>query len=109
MGWVIGKRKENKLSKTEADLFNRFAKAILFLSSNPKHPGLKTHEIAPLSEKYGFNIWQSYLEQGVTARRFYWAYGPNKAEITILGIEPHPENKKNGSYKRIKLSSIPKK
>jgi hypothetical protein len=103
---LLKKRKENTLSKTEIELFNRFAKAILFLSS--KHPGLKTHEIIPLSEKYGFKIWQSYLDQGVTARRFYWTYGPNKAEITILGIEPHPEDKKNGSYKRIKLSDIPK-
>ena len=58
---LLQKRKENTLSKTEADLINRFAKAILFLSSNPKHPGLKTHEIAPLSEKYGFKIVQLAL------------------------------------------------
>jgi len=67
---LLQKRKENKLSKTEADLFNKFAKAILFLSSNPKRLGLKTHEITPLSEKYGFEIWQSYLDHGSTARRF---------------------------------------
>ena len=30
-------------------------------------------------------------------------------EITILGIEPHPDNKKSGSYTRIKLSELPDK
>ena len=28
-------------------------------------------------------------------------------EITILGIEPHPEDKKRGAYDRIKLSELP--
>lgn len=106
---LIQRRKDKSLSSEEMELFTRLGKAITNLSVNPKHPGLKTHEIKPLSKKYEMRIWQSYLDQSKTARRFYWAYGPNRMEITILGIEPHPEDKKHGSYNRIKLSEIPEK
>ena len=37
----------------------------------------------------------------------YWVYGPNIQEITIIGLEPHPEDAKNGSYDRITLSDLP--
>lgn len=104
---LLVRRKSNTLSSDELELFERLGKAITNLSANPKHPGLKTHEIEPLSKKYGIRIWQSYLDQGKTARRIYWAYGPNQMEITILGIEPHPEDKKRGAYDRIKLSELP--
>lgn len=36
----------------------------------------------------------------------YWVYGPNRQEITIIGLEPYPENTKNGAYDRIKLSGL---
>ena len=104
---LVERRKANTLNSVEMKLFTSFGKAITNLSVNPRHPGLKTHEIKPLSKKYNLKIWQSYLDQGKTARRFYWAYGPNQMEITILGIEPHPEDKKRGSYDRIKLSELP--
>lgn len=106
---LLGRRKSNLLNSDEMELFTRLGKAMQNLSVNPKHPGLKTHEIKPLSKKYEMKIWQSYLDQGKTARRFYWAYGPNRMEITILGVEPHPEDKKSGAYTRIKLSELPDK
>ena len=31
----------------------------------------------------------------------------DKGDITVLAIEPHPEDKKRGSYERIKLSDLP--
>lgn len=105
---LVNGKKAGTLGADEVELFTRFGKAIQLLSNNPKHPGLKSHEIDELSKKYGLRIWQSYLDQGKTARRFYWAYGPDRKDITILGIEPHPEDKKRGSYKRIKLSELPK-
>lgn len=105
---LLKRKKSGDLNSDEKELFNRFGKAIQILSSNPRHPGFKTHEIDELSKKYGIKIWQSYLDQGKVARRFYWAYGPERKEITILGIEPHPEDKKRGAYKRIKLSELPK-
>lgn len=40
------------------------------------------------------------------ARRMFWVYGPDKMEITIIGLEPHPEDAKNGAYDRINLSDL---
>jgi len=104
---LLKKSKNGKLNTSEEDLFKRLGKAIQFLSANPKHPGLKTHEIEALSKKYDIKIWQSYLDQGDNSRRMFWTYGPGRKEITILGVEPHPEYKKRGAYERIKLSRLP--
>ncbi len=41
------------------------------------------------------------------AGRIFWCYGPDKGSITIIGLEPHPEDKAN-SYKKITLSSMGK-
>jgi hypothetical protein len=96
------------LDKDEEKLFKKLVKALGFLSSNPKHNSLASHEITELSRKYGIRIFQSYLENNTPgAGRIFWAYGPEQGEITVLAIEPHPEDKKRGAYERIKLSSLP--
>jgi hypothetical protein len=68
---------------------------------------LRSHEIDDLSRKHGFKVLQSDLENNTPAAgRMFWAYGPEKGDITILGVEPHPEDQKKGAYQRIKLSSM---
>ena len=58
-----------------------------------------------MSKRYGLKVWQSYLENNKPAAgRIFWVYAPNKMDITVVGIEPHPEDKKKGGYKKIKLS-----
>ena len=40
-------------------------------------------------------VWQSYLENKTSgAMRMYWVYGPDQKDITIIGLEPHSEDKK---------------
>ncbi|MDZ7725693.1 MAG: hypothetical protein U5R06_23425 [candidate division KSB1 bacterium] len=98
----------DQLTTVELKLFKKLVKTLRLLSDNPRHNSLNSHEIPPLTQKYGIKIWQSYLENNVpSAGRIFWTYGPNQGEITILGIEPHPEDKKRNAYKRIKLSSLP--
>ena len=71
------------------------------------YPSLRSHEIEDLSRHYGMKVWQSYLENNKSgARRMYWVYEADRQEITIIGLEPHPENTKNGAYDRIKLSGL---
>ena len=71
------------------------------------YPGLKSHEITVLSKRYGMKVWQSYLEnKNSDAMRMFWVYGPDQKEITVIGLEPHPEDKKKGAYDRIKLSDL---
>lgn len=99
------KYKTDSLKKDELRLFKKLIKTFNFLQNNPKHPGLKSHEITPLSKRYGIKVFKSYLENNKPAAgRIYWVYGPDKKDITIIGIEPHPEDKKNGGYDKVKLS-----
>jgi hypothetical protein len=97
-----------KLSKVEAKDFKKLIKALRFLENDPRHPGLESHEIVPLSRRCKQRVWQSCLESKTPAAgRLFWSYGPGKGEITILGIEPHPEDKKRGGYEKVLLSSQP--
>ena len=78
------------------------------LSIDPFYPSLRTHEIELLSQRYKEKVFQSYLENKRSrARRIYWVYGPNQNDITIIGLESHPEDSKNGAYDRINLSNLP--
>lgn len=73
------------------------------LSDNPQHNSLNSHEIDILTKKYGIKVWQSYLENNKPAvGRIYWVYYPT-GSITIIGIEPHPNDTKH-SYEKIILS-----
>ncbi len=99
---------EARLDKPEQKLFKKLVKALGFLSQDPRHPGLASHEIEDLTRKHGIKIFQSYLENNTPAAgRLFWAYGPDRGDITVLAIEAHPEDRKRGAYQRIKLSSLP--
>ncbi len=93
-------------SKDELKLYKKIGKALVLLANNPRHPGLNSHEITSLSRRYGQKVWESYLEnQTPAAGRLFWTYGPGQGEITIIAIEPHPNDKSN-AYKKITLSSM---
>jgi hypothetical protein len=95
----------DKLSAEGKGLHKKWGKAMALLASDPRHPGLNSHEIGPLSRRYGERVWQSYLEnRNPRAARMYWVYGPGKNEITVIGLEPHPEDKKSAGYAKVRLS-----
>lgn len=101
------KYRDGAIKKKEEELYRKWGNALKKLSDDPFYPSLQTHEIPPLSKRYGVKVWQSYLENKTSgARRMYWVYGPNQQEITIIGLEPHPEDAKNGAYDRIVLSDL---
>ena len=96
------------ISKTELSLYKKWGKAMRLLSQDPSYPSLHTHDIEPLTKRYGIKVWQSYLENNTSrAMRMYWVYGPDRQDVTIIGLEPHPEDKKNGAYDKISLSDMP--
>jgi hypothetical protein len=107
-GDLSGRYLQGRLDSHEAKFFKKLTKALGFLSQNPRHPGLASHEIADLTRQHGIKIFQSYLENNTPAAgRLFWAYGPDQGDITVLAIEPHPEDQKRGAYQRIKLSVFP--
>ena len=98
------KIKNNTANKEEIKLHKSLVKALKLLQSNPKHNSLHSHEIEVLSRKYGRKVWQSYLEnKKPAAGRIYWVYFP-VGSITIIGLEPHPNDNKH-SYEKIMLSA----
>lgn len=102
------KNRAGTATKDERQLYKKWGKAMLLLSQDPRHPGLRTHDIGPLTKRYGMRVWQSYLEnRNSRAMRMYWVYGPGKRQITVIGLEPHPEDKKKGAYDTVELSDLP--
>lgn len=102
------KNSDNTASKDEQQLYKKLGKAFLLLSNNPRYPGLCSHDIEDLSKRYGVKVWESYLENKTPgAGRIFWVYGPDRMDITIIGIEPHPNDKKD-AYDKITLSLMNK-
>jgi len=87
---------ENQLERPKKDRslekrYNAVKKAIHFLSENPRHKSLKTHEFTSLIGPKGEKIFEAYAEQSTPAAyRIFWYYGPLKNQITIVAITPHP-------------------
>ncbi len=89
-------RADAELNKLESDKslkkrLNAVRKTLGYLEINPRHPGLNTHEYTSLTKAYGFKIYEAYAENNTPAAyRIFWYYGPDKREITIIAITPHP-------------------
>jgi hypothetical protein len=87
---------KNQLERLKKDkgLEKRYTavrKAIRFLSENPRHKSLKTHEFTSLIGPKGEKIFEAYAEQSTPAAyRIFWYYGPRRNQMTILAITPHP-------------------
>ena len=84
--------KKSKSSKDEG-LFKQVHKCVTLLLDNPKHPGLQTHEYHSLEHPYqaGSKVFEAYVQNRTPgAYRLFWCYGPDKKQITILAITPHP-------------------
>jgi hypothetical protein len=102
------RKQQGKLGRDEEKFFKKLVRTLGFLAENPRHNSLASHEIDPLTARYGIKLFQSYLENNTPAAgRIFWAYGPDKGDITVLAIEPHPEDAKRGAYQRIRLSALP--
>ncbi len=80
--------------KTDKNLYKRFnavKKTLAFLSNNPGHPGLETHEYASLKGPTGEKVFEAYAEQPTPAAyRVFWCYGTKRNQITIVAITSHP-------------------
>lgn len=66
-------------------------KALGYLQTNPRHASLNTHKYTSLSGPGGEEVFEAYAENKTPAAyRIFWYYGPDKQQITILAITPHP-------------------
>ena len=66
-------------------------KALGYLETNLRHPGLNTHKFSSLEGANGEEVFEAYAENNTPAAyRIFWYYGPDKKNITIIAITPHP-------------------
>ena len=66
-------------------------KTLARLETDPRHPGLQSHEFKSLSSLQGMKVFESYAEQDTPAAyRVFWHYGPRKGQVTIIAITSHP-------------------
>ena len=83
----------DNLEKNKSNLkrLKAVRKALGYLEVNPRHPSLKTHKYESITGKNGEEVFEAYAENKTPAAYLiFWCYGPNKKEITIIAITPHP-------------------
>jgi hypothetical protein len=86
------RRGSAKSSKQEG-LFKQVSKTTRLLSSNPRHPGLQTHDFLSLANPFdpAGKVFEAYGQNRTPgAYRVFWCYGPGRNNITIVAITPHP-------------------
>lgn len=72
-------------------IFKAVRKALGYLETNPRHPGLHTHKFTSFSAPDGQEVFEAYAQNNTPAAyRIFWYYGSKKQEITILTITQHP-------------------
>jgi mRNA-degrading endonuclease RelE of RelBE toxin-antitoxin system len=77
--------------KSQAKRLKAVQKSLAYLESNPRHPSLNTHKYSSFVGPNGEEIFEAYAENKTSAAyRIFWYYDPNKGQITILTITPHP-------------------
>ncbi len=75
----------------KAGLEYQLKAAITKIAHDPRYKGLNSHKYESLNERYGQEIWESYVQNNTPgAWRLFWFYGPEKDEITLVLATPHP-------------------
>jgi hypothetical protein len=86
-------RSGKKKSGQAEGLLKQVAKTIQLLATDPRHPGLQTHEYTSLEHPFdrGAKVFEAYAQNNTPgAYRVFWCYGPEKKQITIIAVTPHP-------------------
>ncbi len=89
---------DRQLRKIEANrsqqgLNKQIIKTLKYLQINPKHPSLQTHVYESIGHPWDNNekVFEAYAQNNTPcAYRIFWCYGPEKKQMTIIAITPHP-------------------
>jgi hypothetical protein len=80
---------ENSPSKQA--VYKVVLKCLAYMETDLRHNSLQTHEFTSLKGPNGEKIFESYAQHKTPgAYRIFWYYGPNRGELTIAAIVPHP-------------------
>lgn len=94
-------RADYDLTKLETDsskksILKLVRKTLAFMENDLRHPSLNTQEYKSLKGPNGEKVFEAYVQQNTSAAyRVFWYYGPEKSQITVFAITPHPNKKFN--------------
>jgi mRNA-degrading endonuclease RelE of RelBE toxin-antitoxin system len=78
-------------SKDKKVVLKAVQKTLALMETNLKHPSLQTHQYSDLQGANGEKVFESYAQNRTSgAYRVFWHYDPEKKQITIVAIVPHP-------------------
>ena len=80
-------------SPSDAGLCKQVKKSLGYLQTNPKHPSLNTHPYDFIEHPFNpkEKVFEAYAQNNTpSAYRIFWCYGPDKKQITIIAMTPHP-------------------
>lgn len=78
---------------SKSGLVKQIKKSLGYLQTNPRHPSLHTHEYTSISHPFNLEekVFEAYAQNKTpSAYRIFWCYGPEKRQVTIIAITPHP-------------------
>jgi hypothetical protein len=83
--------REIESDPNKKDILKAVRKTLGFMETNLRHPSLNTHEFTSLKGPKGEKVFEAYVQQKAPAAyRIFWYYGPDRKQITIVAITPHP-------------------
>lgn len=72
-------------------VYNAVVKALNWMAVDLRHPGLNTHPFSSMDGPRGEKVFEAYAQNRTPgAWRIFFYYGPERGEITVLAITPHP-------------------
>lgn len=82
---------ELEKSRSHKSQYKAVLKTLGLMESNLRHPSLRTHKYSDLFRQGEEVVFESYAQNHTPgAYRVFWHYGPNKQQITVIAIIPHP-------------------
>lgn len=83
--------REIETNPAKKKILKAVRKTLGLLETNLRHPSLQTHEFTSLKGPSGEKVFEAYVQQKTPgAYRVFWYYGPERNQITIVSITPHP-------------------
>ncbi len=83
--------KELETKPSKKNTLKSVQKTLGLMEVNLRHPSLQTHIFQSLTGPNGEKVFEAYAKQNTPgAYRVFWCYGPERKELTIIAITPHP-------------------
>ena len=88
---TINNLKDIKRERGTENVWKSVIKALKLLSADPRHQGLHTHMYKTIKGPDNEKVFECYAQNMTpNAYRIFFYYGPDKNQITIIAIIPHP-------------------